>query len=104
MQTNQSKPNPIPQSMNAKIKSPASGRGSGKSARPPREGVRGHSQTEETRAGSRYTRGLIEASLDPLVTISPKGKITDVNKATELVTGVSRENLIGTDFPDYFTE
>lgn len=27
---------------------------------------------------SQYARSLIEASLDPLVTISPDGKITDV--------------------------
>jgi PAS domain S-box-containing protein len=53
---------------------------------------------------SLYSRGLIEASLDPLATISPEGKITDVNKATELVTGVPRENLTGRDFSDYFTE
>ena len=59
---------------------------------------------EELRAASLYTRSLIEASLDPLVTISPEGKITDVNKATELVTGFSREHLIGSDFSDYFTE
>lgn len=59
---------------------------------------------EELRAASLYTRSLIEASLDPLVTISPQGKITDVNKATEQVTGVSRERLIGSDFSDYFTE
>jgi len=59
---------------------------------------------EELRAASLYTRSLIEASLDPLVTISPDGKITDVNKATELVTGSSRERLIGSDFSNYFTE
>jgi len=59
---------------------------------------------QEIRDASRYTRNLIEASLDPLVTISPDGKITDVNKATEEVTGVSREQLIGSDFSDYFTE
>ncbi|MGA2400782.1 MAG: PAS domain-containing methyl-accepting chemotaxis protein [Syntrophobacteraceae bacterium] len=59
---------------------------------------------EELRAASLYTRSLIEASLDPLVTISPEGKITDVNKALELVTGFSREHLIGSDFSDYFTE
>jgi PAS domain S-box-containing protein len=59
---------------------------------------------EELRAASLYTRSLIEASLDPLVTISPEGKITDVNKATELVTGFSRERLTGSDFSDYFTE
>ena len=51
-----------------------------------------------------YNRSLIEASLDPLVTISADGKITDVNVATENVTGRSREELIGTDFSDYFTE
>lgn len=56
------------------------------------------------RRASQYARSLIEASLDPLVTISPEGKITDVNKATELVTGVSRNGLIGSDFSDYFTE
>jgi anti-anti-sigma factor len=53
---------------------------------------------------SQYARSLIEASLDPLVTISPEGKITDVNEATIKVTGVERENLIGTDCSDYFTE
>jgi PAS domain S-box-containing protein len=56
------------------------------------------------RETSAYSRSLLEASLDPLVTISPEGKITDVNKATEEVTGVSREQLIGSDFSDYFTE
>jgi len=49
-------------------------------------------------------RSLLEASLDPLVTISPDGKITDVNEATEQVTGVPRERLIGTDFSGYFTQ
>jgi len=53
---------------------------------------------------SQYARSLIEASLDPLVTISPDGKITDVNEATVKVTGVSRAKLIGTDFSNYFTE
>jgi PAS domain S-box-containing protein len=59
---------------------------------------------EELRKASTYARSLIEASLDPLVTISPEGKITDVNEATELVTGFSRKRLIGSDFSDYFTE
>ena len=53
---------------------------------------------------SQYARSLIEASLDPLVTISAEGKITDVNEATVKVTGVSREDLIGADFSNYFTE
>ncbi len=64
----------------------------------------GKRSDQELRAASLYARSLIEASLDPLVTISPTGKITDVNRATELVTGVSRDRLIGSDFSDYFTE
>ncbi len=59
---------------------------------------------EKVRAASLYSRSLIEVSLDPLVTISAEGKITDVNKATEEVTGFSREDLIGSDFSSYFTE
>ena len=51
-----------------------------------------------------YARSLIEASTDPLVTISPEGKITDVNEASEKVIGEQRDKLIGTDFSDYFTE
>jgi len=53
---------------------------------------------------SKYSLSLIEASRDPLFTISPEGKITDLNEATVIVTGVAREKLIGTDFFDYFTE
>ncbi len=51
-----------------------------------------------------YNRSLIETSLDPLITIGLNGKITDVNGSTEQVTGYSRNELIGTDFSDYFTE
>ena len=59
---------------------------------------------EQVRKASLYARSLLEASLDPLVTISREGKITDVNRATETVTGVSREGLIGSDFCDHFTQ
>jgi PAS domain S-box-containing protein len=59
---------------------------------------------ERLNAASQYARSLIESSLDPLVTISGDGKITDVNEATVKVTGVPREQLIGTDFSNYFTE
>jgi PAS domain S-box-containing protein len=51
-----------------------------------------------------YVRSLIEASLDPLVTISAEGRITDVNEASAQATGVPRERLIGADFSNYFTE
>jgi len=59
---------------------------------------------EALRQAGAYTRSLIEASLDPLVTIGPDGRITDVNAATETVTGRTRKQLIGTDFSHYFTE
>ncbi len=59
---------------------------------------------EELRSSSLYTRTLIEASLDPLVTINSEGKITDVNLATEKTTGLKREKLIGSEFADYFLE
>src|SRR5450631_4473936 len=49
-------------------------------------------------------RSMLEASLDSLVAISPEGRITDANEATVRVTGVSREQLIGTAFSDYSTE
>jgi len=39
-----------------------------------------------------------------LVTISPEGKITDMNEALANITGITREELTGTDFFDYFTE
>ena len=59
---------------------------------------------EELRQTNRYNRELLEVSIDPLVTIGPDGKITDVNKAVELVTGYPREQIIGTDFSNYFTD
>jgi PAS domain S-box-containing protein len=49
-------------------------------------------------------RSIIESSLDSLVAISPGGMITDVNEATVKVTGIPRQELIGTTFSDCFTE
>jgi PAS domain S-box-containing protein len=59
---------------------------------------------ETLKRANDYNRSLIEAGLDALVTIGPDGRITDVNAATEEVTGYPRETLIGTDFSDYFTD
>ena len=59
---------------------------------------------EQLRTAFQYARSLIEATVDPLVMVSPEGKITDVNEATIRVTGVARDKLVGTDFSDYFTE
>jgi PAS domain S-box-containing protein len=66
--------------------------------------ITGQKQAEEALRGNAYHRNLIEASLDPLVTIGPNGNITDANAATESATGCPRAQLIGTDFSDYFTE
>ncbi|MGB3079389.1 MAG: PAS domain S-box protein [Saprospiraceae bacterium] len=60
-------------------------------------------RTAELRIAN-YARSLIEASHDPLVTISTEGKITDMNEALANITGVRREDLRGSDFKDYFTE
>lgn len=53
---------------------------------------------------SKYSLSLIEASHDPLITINNEGKITDLNEATVVITGISREKLKGSDFFIYFTE
>ncbi|MBC7525274.1 MAG: response regulator [Flavobacterium sp.] len=51
-----------------------------------------------------YSRSLIEASHDPLVTINTEGKIMDMNLATLKVTDKSREQLLHTEFCMYFTD
>ncbi len=51
-----------------------------------------------------YANSLIEASLDPLIVIDTTGKITDMNKATSDIMGVSRERIRNSKFFDYFTE
>ena len=53
---------------------------------------------------SDYSLSLIEASHDPLFAINTDGKITDINNASVKVTGVSHQELIGSDFSNYFTE
>ncbi|MEA1944536.1 MAG: PAS domain-containing protein [Euryarchaeota archaeon] len=59
---------------------------------------------KEIRDLQRYNRGLIEASLDPLITFDQEGIVLDVNEATIQATGRTREELIGTPFADYFTD
>lgn len=51
-----------------------------------------------------YARSLIEASLDPLVTISSDGKIMDMNRATVNIIGLKQDEIINSDFFEYFTE
>ena len=58
---------------------------------------------EKLRILNAYNRSLIEANLDALVTITPDGRIGDVNAVTEAITGYPREVLVGTAFHAYFT-
>jgi PAS domain S-box-containing protein len=74
------------------------------SARAKQRAADAEAERKEAKRANAYNRSLLEASIDPLVTIGRDGKITDVNPATEAVTGHSREELIGTDFSDYFTD
>ena len=60
--------------------------------------------SEELRQAGAFARSLIEASLDTLVTIGSDGKISDINSETEKITGRTREELVGTDFSNYFTD
>ena len=59
--------------------------------------------TEEMKATQFYTRSLIESNIDALMTTDSVGIITDVNQQMEMLTGFTRENLIGTAFKNYFT-
>ncbi|MCI4345290.1 MAG: PAS domain S-box protein [Thermoplasmata archaeon] len=58
----------------------------------------------DLRESENYNRGLIEASLDALITVDRDGVITDLNRQMEKVTGYSREELVGSKFSEYFTE
>ncbi|NEV62618.1 PAS domain S-box protein [Thiorhodococcus minor] len=59
---------------------------------------------EALKQANGHNRALLEASLDPLVVIDGEGHISDVNGATEQATGMPREDLIGADFADYFSD
>jgi PAS domain S-box-containing protein len=51
-----------------------------------------------------YTRSLLESNIDALMATDPRGIIIDVNKQTELLTGSTRDELIGAPFKNYFTD
>ena len=59
---------------------------------------------QQLREQQSYLRGLIEASVDGLITVDPSGTITDVNDRMCQMTGYGRNELIGTSFADYFTD
>ena len=58
----------------------------------------------QLRESQNYTRGLIEAAPDAIITVDRTGIITDVNQQMEVATGHTREELIGTRFAEYFTD
>jgi PAS domain S-box-containing protein len=58
----------------------------------------------QLRESEAYNRGLIEASVDGLITVSAAGVITDVNEQMGRMSGYRREELIGTLFADYFVD
>ncbi|MDZ4200353.1 MAG: PAS domain S-box protein, partial [Kiritimatiellia bacterium] len=51
-----------------------------------------------------YTRSLFESNIDAIMTTDPSGIISDVNKQMEVLTGCSRDELIGAPFKNYFTD
>jgi PAS domain S-box-containing protein len=59
---------------------------------------------QQLRDQQAYNRGLIESSVDGLITVDPAGTISDVNDRMCQMTGYARAELIGTPFADYFTE
>ena len=61
-------------------------------------------EAETARVAAHYARNLIETNLDPLVTLSRDGKITDANTAAEKAFECAKNELIGSDFAGYFTE
>lgn len=50
---------------------------------------------EDARQAQSYNRSLIEATLDPMLAVGVDGRITDVNSATEVLTGLGRQALLG---------
>ncbi len=59
---------------------------------------------QQLRESESYNRGLIEASVDGLITVDPSGVISDVNEQMGRMSGYRREELIGTPFADYFVD
>ncbi len=94
---------PLLVSFNASVFRDPSGaeRGIFASARDITEQARLQAQLAEERA---YNRGLIEASLDGLITVNPELCITDVNETMCRMTGYARQELIGSPFSRYFTD
>lgn len=72
--------------------------------------IRKQAETEQKLSDQRlreqqfYTRSLIEANIDALITTDAMGVITDVNQEMKNLTGHSRIELVGSPFKSYFTD
>ncbi len=91
----------IPVSFNASLYKDQDGivKGIFASARDIRES---HKLITELEKAKNYARSLIECSIDLMVTINQDGIIMDVNESACKMTGITRENLIGSIFCNYF--
>ena len=59
---------------------------------------------KELRDSALYCHTIIEVSPDPLFVVSAAGRIIDLNRAAETITGLAREKLVFSVFADCFTE
>ena len=51
-----------------------------------------------------YTRSFIESNIDAIMATDPSGIITDINRQMEVLTGCTRDELLGAPFKNYFTD
>lgn len=95
--------NKVPVSLNAAIFKDATGevRGVFASAR---DITAQKTLEDQLQASQRYTRSLVESNIDAIMTTDPLGIISDVNQQMEILSGYSRDELIGTPFKNYFTD
>src|ERR1700682_5820967 len=59
---------------------------------------------EQLREQQNYLRGLIESSVDGLVTVDSEGLISDLNEQMCRLSGYARDDLLGTEFATYFAD
>ena len=62
------------------------------------------STMEELEAANANRQSMMDAMMDILMTTDRQGIITEVNRATERISGYSREELIGQPFRQFFTD
>ncbi len=72
--------------------------------------ARKHVEAEQAQLDQRlrdqqfYTRSLIESNIDAIMTTDLRGIISDVNQQMAMLTGCTRDELIGAPFKRYFTD